>query len=101
MVVSLSEPLVPFMTSVLVPVGVLLFVVRVEFQDGPVADFGLKLAVARDGSPVTLRLTLPEKVFSGFTVTTTLTLEPRRTVEGEGAEMVKPLTFWVTRFELL
>lgn len=83
------------MVSVLAPVGVLPLVemVRVEVHDGAVADLGLKLAVARDGSPVTLKLTLPEKPLRGITVTRKLTLEPRWTVWGEGAEMLKLLTF--------
>ena len=91
------------MVSVLGPVGVLLLVeiVRVEVHDGPLANWGLKLAVERDGSPVTLKLTLPEKPLRGVTVTTKLTFEPRRTVWGEGAEIVKPPTFWLTGFELL
>lgn len=63
---------------VLVPIGVLPLVeiVSVEVQDGPLADFGLKLAVVRAGNPVTLRLTLPENPFNGVTVTWKLTLEP-------------------------
>ena len=64
--------------SVLVPAGVLLLVeiVRVEVHDGPVAELGLKLAFDRDGSPVTLKLTVPENPLSGVTVTAKLTLEP-------------------------
>ena len=78
MVVWLKVPLVPLMVSVLVPVGVLplVVIVRVEVHDGPLADLGLKLAVERDGSPVTLRLTLPEKPLRGVTVTRKLTFEP-------------------------
>ena len=66
------------MVSVRVPVGVLPLVeiVRVEVHDGLLAGWGLKLAVERDGSPVTLKLTLPEKPLRGVTVTTKLTLEP-------------------------
>ena len=78
MVVLLNVPLVPLIVRVLVPVRVLPLVeiVRVDVHDGPVADFGLKLAVERDGKPVTLKLTLPAKPLSGATVTTKLTLEP-------------------------
>ena len=78
MAVWLKDPLVPLIVNVLVPVGVLPLVeiVRVEVHDGPVADFGLKLAFERDGNPVTLRLTLPENPLSGVTVTTKLTVEP-------------------------
>ena len=78
MVVLLNEPLVPLIVSVLVPVGVLppVEIVRVEVHDGPVADFELKLAFEREGSPVTLKLTLPEKPLSGVTVTRKLTFEP-------------------------
>ena len=78
MVVWLNEPLVPLMVSVLVPVGVLplVVIVRVEVHDGPLADLGVKLPVARDGSPVTLRLTLPEKPLRGVTVSAKLTFEP-------------------------
>ena len=66
------------MVSVLVPVGVLAFVeiVRVEVHDGPLAYLVLKLAVERAGSPVTLKLTLPEKPLRGVTVTRKLTFEP-------------------------
>ena len=58
--------------------GVLLLVeiVRVEVHDGPLADVGLKLAVERDGNPVTLKLTLLEKPLIGVIVTRKLTLEP-------------------------
>ena len=77
LVVRLREPLVPLTVSVRVPVGVLLLVeiVRVEVHDGPLAELGLKLGVERDGSPVTLKLTLPEKPLRGVTVTTKLTFE--------------------------
>lgn len=102
-VVLLKVPLVPLMVSALVPLGVLLLVVmvRVEVQDGPLADVGLKVAVERDGNPVTLKLTLLEKPLIGVIVTRKLTLEPRLTVWGDGAEMLKPLTFWLTTFEVL
>ena len=71
-------PLVPLIVSTLVPVGVLPLVdnVRVEVQEGPLADLGLKVAVAWDGSPVTLKLTLPAKPLRGVTVTRNLALEP-------------------------
>jgi len=76
--VWLNVPLVPLIVSVLVPMGVLLFVVivSVELHEGPVADLGLKLAVERAGNPVTLKLTLPANPLSGVTVTVMLTFEP-------------------------
>lgn len=91
----LRVALVPLMVRALVPFGVCLLVVilRVEVQVGPLADAGLKVAVAWDGNPVTLKPTLLEKPLMGVIVTRKLTLEPRLTVWGEGAEMVKPLTF--------
>jgi hypothetical protein len=66
------------MVSILVPVGVLLLVVilRIEVQAGPLADAGLKLALERDGNPVTLKLTLLENPLMGAIVTVKLTLEP-------------------------
>ena len=78
MAVWLNVPLVPLIVRVLVPMGVLLFVVivSVEVHEGPLADLGLKLAVERAGSPVTLKLTLPAKPLSGVTVTVKLTFEP-------------------------
>jgi hypothetical protein len=102
-VAVLKAPLVPLMVKVLVPAGVLPLVeiVRVDVQDGPVADLGLKLAVARDGSPVTLKPTVPAKPLSGVTVTRMLTFEPCCTVADGGAEIVKPLTFWFTGFDVL
>ena len=66
------------MVRALVPVGVLPLVeiVSVEAHDGPFADLGLKVAVEWAGSPVTLKLTLPEKPLRGVTVTRKLTFEP-------------------------
>ena len=79
MVVLLKEPLVPLIVRVLVPLDVLLLVVmvRVEAHEGPLADVGLKVAVERDGNPVTLKFTLLAKPLSGVIVTRKLTLEPR------------------------
>ena len=58
--------------------------VRVEVQDGPLADVGLKVAVERDGNPVTLKLTLLEKPLIGVIVTGKLTLEPSINCLGRG-----------------
>jgi len=45
------------------------FTVRVDVQ-GPDTDGGLKLALDRLGTPLTLRLTVPVNEFNGVTVTT-------------------------------
>jgi len=90
------------MVIVNVPTGVLLRVVMVSaLVPDPVTEAGLKVAVVRDGNPVALRLTLPEKPFSEPTVTVYVVLEPRVTVREDGvAETVKsgfrPVTTRVT-----
>ena len=98
MAVRLRAPLVPLIVRFLAPVGVLLLVVivRLEVQDGALADAGLKLPLEWGGNPVTLKLTLLEKPLVGVIVTVNWMLEPRWTVWGEGAEMLKSLTFWLT-----
>ena len=66
----LRLPLVPLMVSVLVPVFPLGFVVTVIVElPEPVTEFGLKLAEARDGSPLALKLTAPVKPLTGVIVT--------------------------------
>ena len=69
-VVWVSEPLVPVMVSVYVPVGVVELVVTlmVLLPEPPVMGFGLNEALAPEGSPPTLRLTLPVKPPVGLTV---------------------------------
>ena len=63
-------PLVPLMVNVLVPAGVLFAVVMVSVLDPePAIEAGLKVAVARGGNPVALRVTVPVKPFSEPTVT--------------------------------
>jgi hypothetical protein len=76
-VVWLKAPLVPLMISGLVPVGVLLLVVILRFVlPLPVTVVGVKVALERDGKPVTLKLTVPLKPFDGVIVTRKVTLEP-------------------------
>ena len=91
MVAWLKAPLVPVIVSVFVPAGVLLAVVMVSVLDpDPAMELGLKLAVAREGSPLTLRLTVPVNPFSAPTVTLYVVLDPRVTVcEAGDAAMLK------------
>jgi hypothetical protein len=52
------------------PLGVLLLVVTVIVEVPlPVTEDGLKLALVREGKPVTLKLTVPAKPFTACTVT--------------------------------
>jgi hypothetical protein len=52
------------------PLGVLNLVVTVIVEEPlPVTDDGLKLALVRDGKPLTLKFTFPAKPFSPCTVT--------------------------------
>ena len=63
-------PLVPLMVNTKVPRGVLDLVLTVIVDVPlPFTDAGLKLAVVREGKPLTLKLTVPEKPFTGVTVT--------------------------------
>jgi len=58
------------MVSVKVPVGVLRMVLTVRVDEPDVVmDEGLRLALVRRGSPLTLKLTLPLKPEPGVTVT--------------------------------
>jgi hypothetical protein len=63
-------PLVPVIVSVYVPVGVLPVVVTfmVLFPEPPVMGLGLKEALALEGSPLALKVTLPVKPPEGLTV---------------------------------
>ena len=52
------------------PVGVLLLVVTVIVEEPlPVTDDGLKLALVREGKPLTLKFTVPANPFTACTVT--------------------------------
>ena len=83
--------LVAVMVKVNVPVGDLRLVPTVSVDEPEVLmDAGLKLAVARLGSPLTLRLTVPENPGFAAMVTMYRVLEPRRTLALDGVtEMVK------------
>ena len=63
-------PHVPLMVSVSGFFGALFAAVMVKVEvPEPVIDAGLKVAVTRLGTPVTLRLTVPVKPFSAPMVT--------------------------------
>ena len=65
-----KPPLVAEMVRVKVPVGVLRMVLTVKVDEPEVVtDEGLKLAFARRGSPLTLKLTVPLKPEPGVMVT--------------------------------
>ena len=103
--VWLRLPLVPLIVRVLFPVFPLEFVVTVIVEvPEPVTEFGLKLDEARDGNPLTLRLTAPVKLFTAPIVTVYDVLDPRVIVWDEGvAEIVKsgtgPFIFSITVVE--
>jgi hypothetical protein len=61
---------VPVMVTVKLPIGVVLPVVTliVEEPDPPVTDCGLNVAVAPEGKPRALRLTVPVYPRDGVTV---------------------------------
>ena len=62
-------PLVPVIVNGYVPVGVVPAVATVIVDEPDVVtDAGLKLAVAPDGSPLALKVTVPEKPPEGVTV---------------------------------
>jgi len=84
-------PLVPWIVNVNVPRGVLDLVetVIVELPE-PVMDAGLNDAVARDGKPLALRLTLPLNPLTDDTVTVYVVEFPRVTEREAGdAEIEK------------
>jgi hypothetical protein len=57
-----NGPLVPRIVNVYVPDAVAVLVVTLsDVEPDPVRDAGVNAAVAPDGSPVTLKLTVPEK----------------------------------------
>ena len=68
-VVCVREPSVPLMVTVTVPVVVLLVVVMVSVDDPepPLMEAGLKLAVAPEGKPLALSVTVPVYPFTGLT----------------------------------
>ena len=70
-VLLMAVPLVPVMVKVDVAAGVLAAVITVMIvvPDPPVMVAGLKLAVAPDGNPVTLGVTVPLKPFIAVVVT--------------------------------
>jgi hypothetical protein len=72
-------PLVPVRVSVDVAIGVVAEVVTVSVDVPDVSDAGEKLAVVFDGTPEAERFTVPEKPFSGVTVTVYVVLLPRTT----------------------
>src|SRR5947209_8410551 len=77
----LTPPLAPVMVSVKVPVGALRFTLMVSIEEPDVVmDAGLKLALVRRGSPVTLRFTVPENPEPGVIVTVYAVEELRRVV---------------------
>jgi hypothetical protein len=71
MAVCDSEPLVPVMVSVYVPVGVEAEVLtcKVELPEPPLIEDGLKLPVAPEGKPDTLSATALLKPLLGVTLT--------------------------------
>ena len=65
-----KPPLVAEMVRVAVPVGVLRMVLTFKVEEPDVVmDEGLKLAFARRGNPLTLKLTVPLKPELGVIVT--------------------------------
>ena len=63
-------PLVAVMVRVEVPVGVELAVLTDRVVDPePATEAGVKLAVAPEGNPVTLKLTVPVNPLEGVTFT--------------------------------
>lgn len=64
-----SDPLLPVIVSVKVPSAVLeLVVTLMVLPDPPLIGFGLNEALAPEGRPLTLRVTLPVKVPTAVTV---------------------------------
>ena len=62
-------PLAPVIVNGYVPDGVVLMVVTVMVEEPDVVtDAGLKLALAPDGSPLALKVTVPVKPPDGVTV---------------------------------
>jgi hypothetical protein len=65
----IRPPLVPVIVSVLVPAGVFVAVVTVNMEEPePLTEVGLKLLVAPEGSPLSVKPTLPLNPFNALTV---------------------------------
>ena len=83
-------PLVPWIVKVYVPAGVLCEVVTVIVDDPePVTVDGLKLALARDGNPVALNVTVPLKPLIAATVAVYVVLDPREIVREAGVAEIE------------
>jgi hypothetical protein len=65
----LKAPLPPVIVSVKIPLAPLPFAVFIFSVLAAFAGFGVKVALPRDGEPLTLKLTGPAKPFSRLTVT--------------------------------
>jgi hypothetical protein len=98
-----SEPLVPVIVNVYVPVGVLATVETVSVVlPAPNTDVGLKLPLAPVGRPATLKLTLPLKPLLGVTVDVYVVPLPCTTLRDDGvveSEKSGAVTISVTLFE--
>ena len=80
-----TPPLVAVTVRVEVPLEALRFALTVNVEEPEVSmDAGLKLALARRGTPETLKLTVPAKPAPGVMVTVYLALEPRAMVMFDG-----------------
>jgi hypothetical protein len=76
-----SAPLEPVMLMAKVPVGVLAVVATVIVEEPEVVtEAGEKLAVAPEGSPLALKVTVPVKPPDGVTVAVYVVLAPRTTL---------------------
>ena len=77
LVVRVTPPLVPLTIRLYVPVGVELAVLMVTTDDPePVTEGGEKLAVAPDGSPLTLKVAALLELAKAVTVTVKLPERP-------------------------
>ena len=71
-------------------------IVSVEVPE-PVTDVGLKLALDREGNPLTLKLTTPLNPPEPVTVTMEVACDPRVTVCELGVAEIEKLEFETTR----
>jgi hypothetical protein len=99
-----SVPLVPLMVTVAGPTAAVAEAVKVSvLMAAPVTEAGLNVAVTPVGKPVTLRATVPEKLFTGRTVTLVeavlacITLVPLAEIEKSGVVLVGTAgkAFWM------
>jgi hypothetical protein len=97
-------PLVPRMFTVAVPTVAVAEAVKVSvLMAAPVTEAGLNAAVTPAGSPVTLKATVPEKLFTGRTVTLVvavlacITLVPFAEIEKSGVVLdgTTGKEFWI------